>query len=137
MTTFTSKQTTITRSAGYVFRFLSDFNNFGKLLPPQVTEWECDSESCSFNIQNMAKLELRYEVKQPNSHIKMVSEGKSPFSFDVQCYIADTSDQTCEVQLELNAKLNPMIKMMASRPLANFIDILAEKLKETCEEQPV
>lgn len=83
----------------------------------------------------MAKLELRYDVKQPNSHIKMVSEGKSSFTFDLQCYIADTSDQTCEVQLELNAKLNPMIKMVASRPLANFINILAVKLKETCEEQ--
>lgn len=137
MTTFTSEQTTINRSAEYVFRFLSDFNNFGKLLPPQVTDWECDTESCSFNIQNMATLKLRYDVKQPNAHIKMVSEGKSPFAFDLQCFIADTSDQTCEVQLELNAKLNAMIKMMAAKPLANFIDILAVKLKETCEEQIV
>lgn len=136
MTTFTSEQTTINRSAEYVFRFLSDFNHFGKLLPPQVTDRECDEDSCSFNIQNMAKVALRYEIKKPFSHIKMVSEGNSSFKFDVQCFIADTSEQTCEVQLELNAKLNPMLKMMASKSLANFIDILVAKLKEICEEEP-
>lgn len=133
MTTFTSEQTSINQSAEFVFGFLSDFNNFGKLLPPQVSDWQCDAESCSFRIQNMATLELRYAVKTPNNHIQMVSEGKSPFPFDMQVYIAETGDTNCEVQLEMNAKMNPMIKMMAAKPLANFINILADKLKEVCE----
>lgn len=135
MTTFDSDEVNINRSSSFVYDFLSDFNNFEKLMPPQISEWQSDGESCSFNIQNMATLGMRYESKTPHQHIKINSEGKSPFPFDLQCFIQENSLEACKVKLQFNAKMSPMIKMMAARPLENFINILAVKLKEVCEEQ--
>jgi len=133
MATFRSEQVTIERNDGFVFNFLSDFNNFQKLMPPQVTDWQSDGESCSFNIQNMATLGMRYKEKTPDSHIYIQSEGKVPFDFNLQCFIEKVADQVCSVTLEFNADLSPMLKMIASKPLENFINILALKLKEICE----
>lgn len=133
MTSFDSEPVSIHRNSQLVFDFLADFRNFEKLMPSQITDWKSDSESCSFNIQNMATLAMRYEQKVPYSHIKIISEGKSPFNFDLQCFIEQSSVESCKVNLQLNASLNPMMKMMVSKPLSNFINILANKLKEVCE----
>jgi carbon monoxide dehydrogenase subunit G len=56
-----------------------------------------------------------------------------PFSFDLQCFIDESGPDTSRVKLQFNADLSPMLMMMASRPLGNFINILAVKLKEICE----
>lgn len=135
MTTFNSEQVTIARNNRLIFDFLSDFNNFERLMPPQVSDWQSDSEHCSFNIQNMATLGMRYEFKRPFDHIKIISEGKSPFNFDLQCFLESAGDNSTNVELQLNADLNMMLKMIASKPLANFINILARQLKEVCEAQ--
>lgn len=133
MTTFTSENTNIARSDHSVFNFLTDFSNFEKLLPAQVSDWHTEGDHCSFNIQNMATLEMFYELKEPFNHIVMASEGKSPFKFNLHCFIQPANESSCNVKLELNASLNPLMKMMASKPLSNFINILGAKLKEVCE----
>ncbi len=135
MTTFDSEEVTIERSDRQVFEFLSDFNNFQSLMPPQVTDWQSDSEHCSFTIQNMATLGMRYEKKEPFNHIVIASEGKSPFTFNLQCFLNTAGTERTTVRLQLNADLNMMMKMVASKPLSNFINILAHKLKEVCEER--
>ena len=133
MTTYDSDEVSIAQSQSFVYDFLSDFNNFEKLMPPQISQWQSDGESCSFNIQNMATLGMRYQLREPHNHIKIVSEGKSPFPFDLQCFILEDDAASCKVKLQFNAQMNPMIKMMAARPLENFVNILAVKLKEVCE----
>ncbi len=135
MTTFDSEQVNIARNDQLIFDFLSDFNNFKSLMPTQVSDWESDSEHCSFNIQNMATLGMRYEQKIQFNHLLIVSEGKSPFKFDLHCYIENVSVDSTNVRLQLNADLNMMLKMIASKPLANFVNILANKIKEVCESQ--
>lgn len=133
MTTYDSDEIIITQSNSFVYDFLSDFNNFEKLMPSQISQWQSDSESCSFNIQNMATLAMRFQLREPHHHIKINSEGKSPFPFDLQCFIQDDGAESCKVKLQFNAQMNPMIKMMAARPLENFVNLLAVKLKEVCE----
>lgn len=133
MTTFESEQVTIARDSNLIFEFLSDFNNFESFMPPQVTDWKSDKEHCSFNIQNMATLGMRYDLKNPYNQIIIVSEGKSPFKFDLQCFLTEKGQATTDVKLVLNADLNMMLKMVASKPLANFVNILAHKIKEVCE----
>lgn len=135
MTTFDSEQVNIARDSNLIFEFLSDFNNFESFMPPQVTDWKSDSDHCSFNIQNMATLGMRYQLKEPFNHIVIVSEGKSPFKFDLQCFLIEKGQASTDVRLQLNADLNMMLKMVASKPLTNFVNILAHKIKEVCENR--
>ena len=129
MTRIESDKTTISKTAKEVYDFLSDFNNFQKLMPEQVVDWKSTSDECTFTIKGMATLGMKIIEKTPNSLIKVAKNGSAPFDFTLLCMIEDLQQQ-CVVQLAFDADLNPMMKMMASKPLTNFLNILVNKLKE-------
>jgi len=133
MTEIKSEKVSIKSSPEKIYSFLSDFNNFGKLMPEQVINWQSTVENCSFSIKGMADLALKMDKKNEFSFISYVSDGNKPFAFSLNSNIHNTSESASEVQIILNADLNPMLKMMAQRPLQNFVNLLVQKLKEVIE----
>lgn len=133
MTSFKSDKITINRSPEELFVFLSDFNNFEKLMPEQVTNWHATKESCSFTIQGMADLAMKMGQRNEFSVVSYISDGNKPFAFDLNTYFNAVDPDKTETQIILNADLNPVLKMMASRPLQNFVNLLVNKLKEIIE----
>ncbi|MEI6747755.1 MAG: hypothetical protein ACOYMF_08500 [Bacteroidales bacterium] len=134
MSTINSDKVLISRKNSVVFDFVSDFDNFGKLMPEQVTDWKSTVDTCSFTIKGMASLSMRMTVRQPNDKIVMKSEGKTPFTFELISQFVATDDNCTEAQIVFDANLSPMIAIMATRPLQNFVNILVHKLKEYSEE---
>ena len=115
-----------------VYEFLSNFNNFEKLMPEQVTNWSSDNESCTFTVQGMTTITLKYSKKEPYSLLEVVPEGKSPISFSLQFKLEDISgnENSSQGLVFLQADMNPMLAMMAKRPLENLVSVMGEKLKE-------
>ncbi|MCD4697094.1 MAG: hypothetical protein K8S16_12730 [Bacteroidales bacterium] len=133
MTNFTSRGVDLEKSADFIFFFLSDFNHFEKLMPEQVTNWKSTNEGCSFTIQGMANIEMVIDTKVEFTKISYKSVGSSPLNFNLEFNIETKGQISSRVVIHLNADLNPMLKMMASRPLQNFVNMLAGKLKEVAE----
>ena len=129
MTRIESNITPVNKSAADVFAFLSDFNNFKSLMPEQVVDWESTPDECSFKIKGMATLGMKMVEKTPVSLIKITSNGKVPFNFFLSCHIQEDGTAS-KVQLAFDAELNAMMKMMAVKPLTNFLNLLAGKLSE-------
>jgi carbon monoxide dehydrogenase subunit G len=113
-----------------VYNYLSDFNNFEHLMPEQISDWESTEEQCSFSITGMGKVGLKISEKQINESITYVPEGSIPFHFNLQANIKEISQGKCTIDYLINADLNPMLSMMASGPLKNLVDIMAEKTGE-------
>ena len=130
MTRIESDKTAINKSPKEIFEFLSDFNNFKKLMPEQVTNWESTEDECSFTIAGIATLGMKMAEKKPNDYIKVVRNGNAPFDFTLECLLKENKSSESEVQLAFNADLNPVLKMMAVKPLTNFLNLLVGKLKE-------
>jgi len=128
MTRIESNTTRIDKPAAQIFSFLSNFNNFEKLMPEQVTNWKSSEEECSFTIAGMATLGMKIVEKKPNSLIRIVRNGTAPFDFTLTTNITEQGNES-DVQLVFDADLNPMLKMMAVRPLGNFLNMLVERLK--------
>jgi len=133
MTEIKSDKVEIKSSQEKVYSFLSDFNNFGKLMPEQVINWQATQETCSFTIKGMTDLALRMDQRNEFSFISYISDGDKPFTFSLNSHIQKTNESEADVQIILNADLNPMLKMMAQRPLQNFVNLLVQKLKEILE----
>lgn len=129
MTRIESDKVIVKKTQAEIYNFLSNFNNFQKLMPEQVTNWQSTEDECSFTIAGMASLGMKIIEKTPNSQIKVTRNGKAPFDFNLDCAIKDLS-KNCEVQLAFDADLNPMLKMMAVKPLTNFLNLLVHKLNE-------
>lgn len=100
-------------------------------MPEQVTDWVSDADTCSFNIKGMASLGMAIESKTPDSEIRIRRNGKAPFDFFLVCKIGSTENAAqSTLQLLFDADLNPMLKMMAEKPLTNFLNMLVNKFAE-------
>jgi len=125
-----SDKSEINKPASEVFSFLSDFNNFQKLMPSQVTNWKSTADECSFTISGMASIGMKILEKIPNSLVKISSNGKVPFDFTLNIHLTENSPSQTTGQLIFESDLNPMMAMMVEKPLRNFFNLLAGKMKE-------
>ena len=123
----------IKNSADQIFNFLNDFNNFENLMPEQIANWKSDSDTCSFEINNMATIELRITERAQGSYIKMVSEGKSPFPIKLNSKLEFAGEQLTRFNFEIDAEVNSMLSMMVKKPLQNLVEIMGKKLKAHME----
>ena len=130
MAKYTSDPTIIKAPCNEVYTFMSDFNNFEKLMPPQVSNWQSDTDTCSFNVEGLSSLSMKINNKVENRSINIISHGSNPVSYNLDVYFASIDDKSCEVTIEFDAELNAFMRMLADRPLQNFVNMLAEKLKE-------
>jgi hypothetical protein len=125
-----SEKVEITNSARNIFNYLSDFNNFGKLMPSQVTNWQSTTDECSFTINGMATIGMKIIEKTPHSKITITSHGKVPFDFKLFLLLENNGENACTGQLVFESDMNPMLKMMVEKPLGNFFNMLAQKMKD-------
>jgi carbon monoxide dehydrogenase subunit G len=128
MKVFESKRVALKTSAENVFVSLSDMSNLGRFMPEQITNWQATVDTCSFTIQNMTTLSMRITERVPFERIDVTSEGKTPFNFTLHLILFPQTEQHSEAMFTLKADLNPVFSMMASKPLQNLVDLMADNL---------
>ena len=128
-----SDRIVINNSRELIYNFLSNFNNFGKLMPEQIINWQSTENSCSFTIKGLTDLSMKIKEKMPIEQIVIESDGNVPFTFELKWFFKEIENNQTEVQLLFLADLNAMMSMMVSKPLQNFVNILVVKLKELIE----
>lgn len=130
LTKIESEIVDINNSAENIFNYLSDFKNFEKLMPSQVTDWTATNDECSFSLKGMATIGMKIIEKTQFSKITINSHGKVPFAFQLFIFITKKDENNSTGQLVFESDLNPMLKMMVVKPLGNFFNMLAHKMKD-------
>ncbi|MFA4852181.1 MAG: hypothetical protein WC599_06650 [Bacteroidales bacterium] len=130
MTLIESNIAEIKNSQEKVFNFLSNLNNFKKLMPEQVINWKSTEDSCSFTIKGMTGLSMKISEKVPYSKINIIQGEKTQFNFNLIFQLQEPKTNQTFAQIIFNAELNAMMEMLAGKPLQNFVNMLASKLKE-------
>ncbi len=118
----------VNRPVREFYTFISDFNNFEALLPSQVSSYRADADSCAFTISGMPELKLRISERLEDKMLKISPDGESPLPFDLKCIMQENDEQTCFVEIQLEAEISPLLAMMISKHLETFIDMMREKL---------
>ena len=131
--TFESEIKTIQANDVEIFAVLSDLRNAEKLKEriPQdkVKNIELTEDSISFEVAPVGALSLKIIEREPNKTIKFVAD-RSPVDFFVWLQLKQVGENDTRLKVTLKADLNPMIKMMASKPLEQFVNMLAESLSK-------
>ncbi|MBK9291240.1 MAG: SRPBCC family protein [Bacteroidetes bacterium] len=125
---FTSEWVNVNAPAEKVFAKATDLKNLGEVMPEQIVNWQADDTHCSFTIKGMTSLKLRVDEKNPSRLMRLVPDGKSPVEFELLFYVKPAGDQASSVMVEVEADLNPMLALMARRPLQNLVDTIAAGL---------
>ena len=119
---------TIDKSAKEVFDFLTDLQNFEKLMPENIEKFEIINEDrFLFALKGMPEIVLQRKEQNPNDKIVLgAASDKLPFTLTAD--ILSVSEDECEVTLSFNGEFNAMMAMMIKSPITNFMGTLSEKL---------
>lgn len=123
---FQSNYTDTRLSEKEFYAIANDMNNIPALLPEQAVNIYSTTDTLAFTVQGMGSIKLSVCQRVPYSLVQLAPEGKTPFPFILSIKIASTGDK-CRVMFEIDAQLNPLMSMMAKRPLQNLVDMMAQK----------
>ena len=133
-TKFESRVGKIASSDEKAYTFLSDFNNFKQFVPEDKLEnYQSGEDHCKFSVQGMGEVCLKIIEKEPCKTIKVTGEGMANQNFFLWIQLKQLEETDTRVKLTIKADLNPMLKMMASKPIQLFLD----KLVDAIEKIPV
>lgn len=119
---------TVNKSQQETFEFLSDLQNFEKLMPDTIQKFEVDGDSFLFALKGMPEIRLVLKEKTPYNNITL-GAASSKLDFYLIADIEEVDASTSEVQLNFEGKFNMMMQMMVKKPLNAFIETLTENLQ--------
>ena len=125
-----SNKSIINKTQKEVFDYLAVPENYAILMPCKVRSFSYDATSADLDIEGIGKIELAFTKTEEPSLIEMKPQNKVPFSFDIQWHISPNEENKAEVQAVINAELNFMMRMMAEKLLADFLNVQVHKLSE-------
>jgi len=112
-----------------IYNFLTDFNNFKHLVPKdKIRDWQSDENSCRFSIDFIGAMGVKIIEKEPFTRIKLSGIDDNKYSLAFLAELNKLTDNETAIKFTLEADLNPMLQMMAKKPLQDFLDRLVDQL---------
>ncbi|MFZ5940265.1 MAG: hypothetical protein ACOYXB_06795 [Bacteroidota bacterium] len=115
-----------------IYLFVSDFNNFKKLIPSdRVRNWESSSDRCSFEIQPLGRTGLRIVEKEPFKLVKMTSDPDySKYNLTLWVQIRAAGPGDTRIRLTAEPHINQMMLSMIKGTVKIFLDRIVDKIEE-------
>jgi len=130
MSSFTANRIIFKTRIEKVAAFFENLDNFRFIMPDQVENWESDENNCSFFIKNLGNLGMKKGTFEAPDRFMLKSNESSKVNFVLSFYLKPSETMDSIGYFEIYADMNPMIEMMAKRPLTNFVNILTANLRE-------
>lgn len=114
-----------------IYDFLTDFNNYRRLLPPdRIKDWESSSDSCRFTVDGIGQAGLKIIERKPEKLIKISSDEKTAIDFFMWIQLKAIDEKDTRIRITIDVNLNPFILSMVQGPLKEFTDLLVEQLEK-------
>ncbi len=131
MTKFESDIKQALHSEEKIFAFISNFNNFENLIPKdKISDWQSTEDSCRFKVDGIGEAGLKIIEKEPFKTVKYSTDGKVPFNFYLWVQLKSVATNDTRIKLTLKADLNPMMKMMVSKHVKKFLNMLGDAIAQ-------
>lgn len=131
MTKYESRIGKLNTSDKKAFDFLSDFRNFNDFIPSDhIKDWEASAGQCKFSVEVIGKAGLKIIEKEPNKLVKITGDGTAGLDFLFWIQIKQVRENDTRIKLTIKADLNPMMKMVAAKPLKKFVNMMVDKIEE-------
>lgn len=128
---FESRSGRLTCNAEDVFAFVTDLRNFERFLPEgTINNWSAEKESCSFSVSMVGTVTVRLAEKEQYTRVVYMGDALKKNDFTLTLFISDNADNPADVKVTLGADLNPMMKMMAVKPIRQFLEMLIDEMEK-------
>ncbi|WP_046743580.1 SRPBCC family protein [Kordia zhangzhouensis] len=123
-----SPKVTVHKSPQELYDFLTNVENFEKLMPENISKFEVLEEGkFLFALKGMPEIVLKLkESTPPNTVVLGAASDKLPFTLTGNIQEIETGKS--EAQLVFEGSFNPMMAMMIKGPIGKFVNTLAENM---------
>jgi hypothetical protein len=112
------------------FTFVSDIRNFERFIPQEpVSNWQSDRDSCSFSVSMLGTVSIHIVQKEEFCKVVFKGDALKKNDFELVLHILENINKIVDVKVVLNAELNPMMKMIAAKPIAQFLEMLISEME--------
>jgi len=127
---FESRTGRLACNAEEVFTFVTDIRNFERFIPGGIiSNWNAEKESCSFSVSILGTVTVSLSEKERFTKVVFSGDALKKNDFLLTLNITDNVGDHAEVRILLNAELNPMMKMMAGKPIKQFLERLINEME--------
>jgi len=128
-----SPQTRVNLPVDKIFKMASNCQNFVHYMTGHVKDVSATEDSCTFTIENIAKVTLKILEKTPDKSIRFVAENDKniPFFLDLNFNVIAENETEVEAHLDMDVPL--LLVPVLQKPLKHFMETLSEKLKNYAE----
>lgn len=131
MTKFESEIKTINAPISSVYTTLSDLSNIERIksrIPEgKIENLNFTEDTLSFSISPVGEIQLEIVEKEVDKFIKF-SSIKSPIAFKLWIQLLPGNENLTRMKLTIDAELNMFTKGIASKPLTEGVEKLADML---------
>ena len=129
MTEFTSEIKTIPHNRQVIFDALSNMENLAKVKErisyDKFQDLTCDRDSCSFSMPPLGRLQMVIVDRETPAAVKLAVKG-APVDANLLIRLIPENKNETQMQLCVEANLNPFLKSMVAKPLQEGIDKIAD-----------
>ncbi len=112
------------------FDFVTDIRNFEQFIPDgSINNWQSGKETCSFSVSMIGTISVRILKKEPFNKVIFDGDALKKNDFTLILHISERPHHNAEVKVLLEAELNPVLKMMANKPINQFLEMLISEME--------
>lgn len=127
---FESRSGNLSCTPRELFVFVTDIRNFQQFIPDGViNNWNAEKETCSFNVSMVGTINLLLIEKEEFTKVVYAGDALKKNDFSLILNIRNNDKDLASVIVSLSADLNPMLKMMASKPIVQFLERLIVEME--------
>ena len=127
---YESRQGNLKCGADKACAFITDFRNFGTFAENNnITGWQADKESCSFNLAMLGTVNVKLSEKEEVSRVVYQGTTTGNIDFTVTVHLSGNDAESSKISVNLSAYFNPIMKMMADKPVRMFLDMLISEVE--------
>jgi len=131
ITRFDSPTARVNQPPEVVFDFATDLRNFRRFVPASsFNDLQFNQDSCSFRADALGTVTVQLKEKILYNKIVFTGNALLQNDFLITVFLQETPDKHSEIKLSFEAEMNPFLKMAASEPVRQFLDVLVTEIEK-------
>jgi hypothetical protein len=127
---YESRSGSLSCTSKEVFDFVTDIRNFEQFIPEgTINNWQSEKDTGSFTVSMLGTVNVRIVKKEPFNRVVFNGDALKKNDFTLVLNVIEGMNQKAEVKVLLDAELNPMLRMVANKPIEQFLEILVREME--------
>ena len=127
---YESRTGTLSCTSEEVFDFVTDLRNFEQFIPDNtIINWQSVKDTCSFSVSMVGTVTVRLVKEEPHNKVIFRGDALKKNDFSIVLNITSGINNSADVKVLFTAELNPMLKVMANKPIIQFLEILIREME--------